>query len=381
MRQPLRRRLLFLAALAGCATSHPQPSDPHLVVQGRFVPSTDTTDESKEFAWGGFGVPVMIHGRAFQLFVDHGANSTGLTDSTVERLKLPHQFSSATRADTLVRRNGVAVVPDTTANVLLTRGDTTFEYWGDFEPMLLDSLRLGRSRQDSVLMVNEAVAASLSPFDGLLGRDILSEFDLLFDMPAGTLRLYEPRTLGPLAGFAAGECLPATRIMHTGIDTASLDEGDRKEMSHNPAKRFWDASELKLPLLVNGRPFDALFDSGSGATIMNWAEAETVGIHRGTPSVSPYMAGGLAVFYFHRTRRSAADSAMTPYRDSTFRVAGVSVQIGRRSLPADTLFISDPTFADYPAYLTKPMMLIGLRQLRDQRLLLSYGTGQICVGR
>jgi hypothetical protein len=67
--------------------------------------------------------------------------------------------------------------------VTILRGDSLFEYWGDFEPHIMDSVRFAGTRQDSLLIGDEVAAITLSPFAGLVGRDLLSQFDLEFDMP------------------------------------------------------------------------------------------------------------------------------------------------------------------------------------------------------
>jgi hypothetical protein len=50
-------------------------------------------------------------------------------------------------------------------------------------------------------------------------------------------------------------------------------------------------------------------------------------------------------------------------------------------LSADTVFIADPDFADSPGFATEPMIIVGLRQVRDLKVFLSYSSGFVCLGR
>src|SRR4051794_26261748 len=104
-----RRRLaaLFCAAALACRpfSSPPAPSgNVEPLVVGRLVAPDSGLVDSTDLR---FVLPVEIHGRVFRMMVDHGSNGTLLTDSTIERLGLPHWYATATRVDTVVRRGGV----------------------------------------------------------------------------------------------------------------------------------------------------------------------------------------------------------------------------------------------------------------------------------
>ena len=62
-----------------------------------------------------FVLPMDIHGRVFRMLVDHGSTVTLLTDSTIERLGLPHWYATATRIDTVVKRGATPLTRDITA--------------------------------------------------------------------------------------------------------------------------------------------------------------------------------------------------------------------------------------------------------------------------
>jgi hypothetical protein len=379
----IRCSLLIAVASIGC---RPNPA-PALIAEGRLRPfqGSDRPDQDAALAYGRFGIPIAIHGRTIEVVADHGSNASMLTDAATERLGLPHWLSGAARTDTSVGSAGPRPRRDSAAEVTVTRGDTVVRYWGVPDPRPLDSLRIGTVRQDSVLLAFELPAADLDPFDGLIGRDFLSLFDLLFDLPAGTLRLYQrsPAHSGGQPpewlpdGLTRGDCIPALVLRHT-MDTTGFGEEAVRELRNNPAKRIWEQEDIQLPIRVNDRPINGMFDSGSGATSINWAEARVLGIGRNDPRVHAYMAGGLRMF---APTRPPPGSTVRGSGDSTFEVSGLALQIGRERLPADTIFISDPDFVDSPNYATVPMISIGLRQVRDYQLFLSYSTGFVCVSR
>lgn len=360
---------------------------PALIAEGRLAPfqGSDGADRSTAPAYGRFAIPVTIHGRTLQLMADHGSNASMLTDAATDSVRLPHWLSGAARIDTVVRGAATIASPDSTEEVTVTRGDTIFRYWGVPDPAPLDSLHIGVTRHDSVLLAWELPSAGLAPFDGVIGREFLSTFDLLFDMPGGTLRFYErspaasngqpPRWLP--SGLVRRDCIRAPVLRHM-MDTTGFGEDGHRGLLINPAKRMWEQEQIQLPIVVNGRPIRGMFDSGAGATSINWAEARALGITRESPGVHAYMAGGLRLL---APARRSADSTPPGYRDSTFQISGLVLQIGRARLPVDTIFISDSDFADFPRYATEPIISIGLRQLRDHKLFLSYSSGFVCLGR
>jgi hypothetical protein len=171
--------------------------------------------------------------------------------------------------------------------------------------------------------------------------------------------------------------MTAQVVRHT-MDTTGM--GD--ELRKNPVKRFWEQEEIRVPTVIEGREIDAMFDSGAGHTTMNWALARAIGITRESPRVQAYMAGGARLITINaRSMRSAGDSTSAGYADSSFTVTGVDFRVGRTRLAADTVFISDPDFADFPNAATEPMINIGLRHVRELRLFFSYSTGFVCVAR
>jgi len=387
------RPLVLAGAVIGCRAARPpvaaRPAAPAIVADGRLLAYQGSDSESTALVYGRFDVDVSVHGHTLRMIADHGSGGSMSTDAAVDRLQLHHWYDGASRIDTLVRHGGTEMSPDSTAEMTTTRGDTVFEYWGIPEPQSIDSIRLGTSRQDSVLFPLEVPSAGLAPFDGLIGREILSQFDLFFDMPAGRLRLFERSPAGVPGqpptwlpdGITRRDCIPAHVLRHT-MDTTGIGEDERRELQRNPAKRFWDQEEIKLPIVIDGRPIDGMFDSGAGHTTMNWALARAIGITRESPRVQAYMAGGSRLITINpRPTHSPSDSTSAGYADSSFVVTGLVLQLGRTRLAADTVLISDPDFADFPNAATEPLINVGLRHVREVKLFFSYSTGFVCLAR
>ncbi len=370
---------IIVGALVSCYPHASAANGPRPVAEGSLVPFVPRDSVAADIRDLRFALPVEMHGRTFRFMADHGASATIITDSTIVAVHLPHRFANASRADTIIRRPGSDARLDSTASFMVSRGDSIFEYWGDFEPWVIDSMRIAGSLQDNVLVASESPAAALYPFAGLVGRDMLSQFDLEFNLPAHTLRLYirsdaashDPSWLP--RGMSAADCIAGEVIQHMGLDTTGMDASDSAEMRVNPGKRIWNSQEILLPLVVNGRAIGGHFDSGSGETIMNWAAARLLGLNRASPAVTETGPGSVILFAFHPDEQTKGLDTLN------YRAAGITLRLGTRTLPADTVLISDLSFRDFADAETKPLMLVGLRHFRDDLLFVSYSTGKICI--
>ena len=373
---------MIACGISSTVRQDPSPGRPDPVTTGKLVPCPSEEQlASSERADECFAFSVEIDGRPFRFVADHGATLSMLTNSAAKALGLADQFAQATRVDTLVAHGGVKPARDSSADYVAERGDTTIEYWGDFEPLRLDSIRLGRSVQRDLLIPFEVQPGTIGPFDGLLGREVLSQFDLEVEVPRGVLRLYPrsaPRSDGdPLwlpNGLSARDCVPAVVIRHDAFpDTMKLDSEFVHGIDTIPAvRRLWNEEQLKLPIVANGRRIDAELDTGMNQTIMNWAAARLLGLDRNSPTLRPDGVGGLTALAFKAQIQPGADTM-------NYQVAGIILRLGRRTLPADTVIISDLSFVDFPRFLTEPLMLVGLRHLRNDLLFVSYSSRKVCI--
>jgi hypothetical protein len=354
-------------SLIGCLPVRAS-SAPQVVATGTWIGWGETPDDS------GFAIPGTLNGRPIAFVVDYGANGFLLTDRMYDSLRLPHLYANASRVEVIIRQPGVAPRLDSTANAIVQHNDTISEYWGDFEPQLADSLRIGKSLQRHILLGPELSYASLH-IDAGIGRDMLSQFDVEFNGPARTIRLYErpgpsspdssvhsPRWLPP--GLAATDCLPAVVIGPRPVptlgpaDTAGLSDAEKRKIQDVlfAAQRMFAQRELKFPVVLEGHAFTATFDSGTRDAIVNAAAAQLLGFTSANPRVR-----------------------MDP-GDSTLFASDVDMHVGVHTLASPRVWIADRKFQGEPDYETTPMMLLGLTQFRRRVLFMSHSTGAVCIG-
>jgi hypothetical protein len=356
---------LSLLAISGCTSvrwiSRAESDAPALVAEAKLTADGDSTYPDSLF-----GARAQIHGRTMLLAVDYGSNASILTDAAFDSLHLRHIHADAERGDTLVGPAAAAARKRSTANLIITRQDTTFEYWGHFPGRVLDSLRIGETLQQEFLIPQEWPAVLLAPFDGFVGRDFLSQFDLEFDGPARVVRVYArpapPAGAGHVswlpAGMAQSDCMavPVRRVPFP--DTAGIDESEKRELTSKSAKRLLDQLELEMPVMANGHSTHATFDSGIPEPVMNWAEAKMLGLDSSNANVRRFPEYGLADAYL---------------------ATGMEMRIGRWRLAGERAVISDRKFDDEPGARRTPMLLLGWRQFGDRVLFLSHTAGAICL--
>ena len=107
---------------------------------------------------------------------------------------------------------------------------------------------------------------------------------------------------------------------------------------------------------------------------MNWAAARALGLTPTCAGVRPVASGRLSAFSYPLDWRPAA-----PDTGTNHSATGLAFRIGNQKLAADSVIISDPTFADFPDVKTRPLILVGLRHFRDYVLLISYSTHSVCM--
>jgi hypothetical protein len=176
----------------------------------------------------------------FDLPVDYGANGSALTERALALLRLPDPFARATRVEKTLIRPGVKPVLDATANAYTQSGDTITQYWGDFDPLFIDSIRIGMSLQPHVMIPN-AFSSTTYSFDALIGRDMISQFDVEFDGPARAVRFYQryaaPKDSAPPwlpRGLRAEDCTRAAVVGPRAMpraepsDTAGMSDDERR---------------------------------------------------------------------------------------------------------------------------------------------------------
>jgi hypothetical protein len=312
-----------------------------------------------------FGVPVSVHGHTILLMADLGADVSGLTIPAFDSIRVPGMSTKATRVATLVRGDGRTAVLDSTADLTITIGDTIRQYFGDVDPTVIDSVRIGTMVETKVAFPLE-VGGTMRPFDGFIGRDLLASFDLELDYPGKMLRLYgrytpsrpgeRPRWVPPTV--RRENCLPVRMEVGAMPDTSGIDPDELRELLSPTMRRMWEKPQFELPLVINGHQVTGFFDSGADGTTINFVAARALGFHPG-------------------------DSTMRPvdyYGEKRYEVDSLDVVLASNRLRRGAFTISDSPFANPDSGGTKPQIALGFQHVLDRTLFFSYSTAMVCVG-
>jgi len=172
-------------------------------------------------------VPVGINGQATALLLDTGAEKSFLTEATVERLRLPRdaRFNTA-----IIGMGGGSARVDASVDHMQIGGASL-----PVDRISVNSLD-GRMR-----------------FDGLIGLDLLRDFDLDLDTPQRMLTLYRVRSCERADPPWDVPALPIA-----GISTTTR----------------W----LKLPFEIDGVVGSAVLDTGATGTMINPRLARRLGL-------------------------------------------------------------------------------------------------------
>jgi predicted aspartyl protease len=173
------------------------------------------------------------------------------------------------------------------------------------------------------------------PVAGLLGADVLAEFDIDFDVPHGRMALYR-------VGGCSAE----------GLDEHFMTV---EHMEAVPTRRT-EGGRLVLTAEVDGTNLTAVLDTGSTATIMTAQAAARLGVRPMT-----LIQDGIDTTHGLDMKDIAA-------RRHRF----ASVRIGHEVFRDTSIEVAD-------VHLGGPDMLLGLDYLRHRRVWMSYATGRMYV--
>ncbi len=254
---------------------------------------------------------VSAGGRGATLILDTGAERTILSLPAVKRLGLqPYHAYQRT-----MRGIGGTIASDT-VDVSLTASGVPLPNHG----ILVGSLSL-------------PALGEVEPPDGLLGADILSNFELDLDLPNGLLHLYEK----PSCEMDSPEW---------GQPYATI-EANRSLHDH-----------LFFPVILDGTRLAAIIDSGTHDSLIDERAAKKAGLNDNNLKKDPTnMLRGL-------------DAGTVPSRIHYFASLGVGDEILiRQRLGVTALGLND---AD---------VILGVEYLRKHRVWFSYAAHQIFVSR
>lgn len=253
-------------------------------------------------------VTVSANGHAVTLILDTGAERTILTPEVAERI-------GAQRPSIEFQRQVRGITGNLPSHEIELRSFAA-------GPVAIPWRRL------LVASVNMANVFP-TPLDGLLGADVLSDFDVDLDLPHHELTLYEKQTCPTAA--------PDWRAPYVSLDTG-LSRGER----------------LFFPVRLDGRPLTGFIDTGSQITAISITAARTLGLSEtllagDRPVVTQGVAAARLQSRVHRFEKLEIGAAM----------------------------ISKPEMIVTDLKLDEADMVLGMDLLASRRLWLSYESRKI----
>jgi len=261
-------------------------------------------------------VPLTVDGHPASFILDTGAQRSLVTSDAAGRLGL-------------VRDEWVATT---------MRGVGGVERNRNADPRSLElggaALRRRTMAHDNTLAVGTIPRDMIAGrrIDGLLGRDLLSVFDLDLDVPARRLALYQVEG-------CAGRFLPWT----VGYSAVPV---------RNPAE-----SALVVPVELDGHPLQALLDTGAGSTLL------------AAPGIAKL---GLEPVDFTSDTASAI-SGLGPRTVAARRHRFARLRVGSETVRQPWIWVAPIRL--YPI----TDMLLGADWLTARRVWISYATRQIFI--
>lgn len=250
-------------------------------------------------------VPVTVNGFQGRWMIDTGNVRSEVADAVVRRLHMRERPSFTP----MVMFGGRPELTETT----------------------IDELRLGEmSAHDFPAMISPA---SLLPTDtiGILSPDVMVNYDVEFDFAAGRFRI-----------FLQDHC-PEQVVYWTHENYARV-----------PFRFDGNQSHIVVPILLDGKPLNAMIDTGSGTSTMSLSLAKKVfGFGPGSPKM---IASG------SHTINSIHGVAVYRYPFQTLTFEGVAVANPQIVIVDDARMVEGTT-----------PLILGVQTLRQLHLYIAYG--------
>jgi hypothetical protein len=198
--------------------------------------------------------------------------------------------------------------------------------------------------------------------DGILGAAELAQYDFVFDGPARTVRLYAiPADPSP-ANAAPANAAPADAARTAWLPPGITPDNCTPMLHDDP--RF--PHRVFFNLEANGTPVHSMFDSGARYVNMNVAAAKVLGLRKSSPNLQAIDGRALG---FCLVRGCA-----------TYQATHVPLSVGRQHIPIANTPVHIFSHLPREASPTSPELSMGLYAVTDRVFVVSYSTGQVCLG-
>lgn len=188
---------------------------------------------------GRFTVPVMLNGQALNFLVDTGGVSATIEETQAEKLQLSRQRANSLQGVAGTQLNSFAVVR--TFSLGRLQGEKIPVY---IDPHLPDGA------------------------DGTLSPDMMKHFDVDIDLPRGTLSLFSQK-------HCPGKVVHWTRAGYVVL----------------PMQVAVRSGHIEVPVMVDGKKFVALLDTGARHSVISMRAAKALGISENSPDLK-LLSGG-----------------------------------------------------------------------------------------
>jgi len=182
---------------------------------------------------GRFTVPVVLNGQTLDFLVDTGGVSATIDTDQAQNLQLRTQRANALR--------GVA--------------GTRLDYFA-----VAKTFSLGRLQGENIPVYIDSRLPDGA--DGTLSPDMMKHFDVDIDLPRGTLSLFSQK-------HCPGQVVHWTRSGHVVL----------------PMQVASRSGHIEVPVMVDGKKFVAILDTGARHSIISMRAAKALGISENSPDL------------------------------------------------------------------------------------------------
>jgi predicted aspartyl protease len=280
------------------------------------------------YKFGHAQIPAQVNGKDVAMEIDTGTAITGLTKTTIAGLGL------------VTHRQNSRIIFD-------VAGRLSDEYVRVSE-FRLDHLEKGGDYFD--------VLAALPDVDGLIGVDVLRNYDADFDFARGELNLFRHHPCSDRAVYWTGSyvALPFSTVTgnSTVIPGRVVSDGMNKLGVMNDG-------HIRVAMMLDGQQVYAVIDTGAPVSVISMQEAQRLfGLSAASPGVEK-------VGKFSGLSGGQLDSYRYPFK--TLEMGGLSVLNPKIRIAEGRNFL-EPDYAS---------LLLGMDVLQKLHLYIAYGEGKI----